>query len=135
MKSELAANLVAEAIAKARADFGRPICVAICDTYGFLVAFCKMDDAPVRSIQISQSKAYTSARMGLDTQAFREKLCQENFLASDFCDEKLTALPGGAVLKNGNGTIIGAAGISGLAADEDAVIAKVLAAKAASEAS
>jgi uncharacterized protein GlcG (DUF336 family) len=133
MKSELAANLVAEAIAKARADFGRPICVAICDVNGFLIAFSKMDDAPVRSIQISQSKAYTSARMQVDTDAFLERLQRESIPASYFCDDKLTALPGGCVLTNADGVIIGSAGISGLASHEDMAIARALASTAANK--
>jgi len=133
MKSELANRRVAEAVAKAQADFGRPICVAISDAYGFLTAFGRMDDAPVRSIQISQCKAYTAARMGVDTDAFLERLQRENIPASYFCDEKLTALPGGAVLKNASGVIIGAAGISGLAPHEDVAIARALAATSAKD--
>lgn len=126
MNAELAGSLVAAATAKARADYGRPVCVAICDRYGFLIAFAAMDDAPVRSIQLSQGKAYTSARMGVDTGAFLERLHRDKIPASYFCDDKLTGLPGGCVLKGVGGGVIGAVGISGLAPDEDVVIAKSL---------
>jgi uncharacterized protein GlcG (DUF336 family) len=126
----MAGNLVAAAIAKAKADYGRPICVAVCDRYGFLTAFVSMDDAPVRSIQLSQGKAYTSARMGVDTDAFLERLHVNNIPASYFCDDKLTGLPGGCVLKGAGG---GAVGISGLAPDEDVAIAKILVALASAE--
>ncbi|HEY5225967.1 MAG TPA: heme-binding protein [Methylovirgula sp.] len=130
MDAELARKLVAAAIAKAKADYGRPICVAVCDRYGFLSAFAAMDDAPVRSIQLSQGKAYTSARMGIDTDAFLERLHVNNIPASYFCDDKLTGLPGGCVIKGAGGGVIGAVGISGLAADEDVAIAKALVALA-----
>ena len=133
MNAELAGNLVAAAIAKAKADYGRPICVAVCDRYGFLTAFATMDDAPVRSIQLSQGKAYTSARMGVDTDAFLERLHANNIPASYFCDDKLTGLPGGCVLKGAGGAVIGAVGISGLAPDEDLAIAKKLVALASAE--
>jgi len=116
--------LVAAAIAKAKADYGRPICIAVCDRYGFLTAFATMDDAPVRSIQLSQGKAYTSARMGVDTDVLLERLHVDNIPASYFCDDKLTSLPGGCVLKNAGGGVIGAVGVSGLAPDEDVAIAK-----------
>jgi uncharacterized protein GlcG (DUF336 family) len=131
MNAELAGNLVAAAFAKAKVDYGRPICVAVCDRYGFLTAFASMDDAPVRSIQISQGKAYTSARLGVDTAAFLERLHVNTLQARDFCDDKLTGLPGGCVLKGAAGEVIGGVGISGLAPDEDMAVAKALAALAA----
>jgi uncharacterized protein GlcG (DUF336 family) len=130
MNAELAQNLVAAAIAKAKADYGRPICVAVCDRYGFLTAFTRMDDAPVRSIQISQGKAYTSARMFVDTEAFLQRLHTSNIPASYFCDDKLTGIPGGCVIKDAEGAVAGAVGISGLSPDEDVVIAKTLVALA-----
>jgi uncharacterized protein GlcG (DUF336 family) len=131
MNAELAGKLVAAAIAKASADFGRPMCVAVCDRFGFLIAFTSMDDAPVRSIQLSQGKAYSAARMGVDTDAFLERLHKNNIPASYFCDDKLTGLPGGCVIRNGAGVVTGAVGISGLAPEEDMAIAKALVALAA----
>jgi uncharacterized protein GlcG (DUF336 family) len=119
--------LVTKALEKAEADFRRPICVAICDTQGFLLAFGRADGAPVRSVQISQGKAYSAARMGVNTDAFLERLHRENIEASYFCDERLTALPGGAVLKTAEGQVLGGAGISGLTSAEDQTIANALA--------
>jgi len=131
VNTELAGNLVAAALAKAKADYGRPICVAVCDRFGFLIAFARTDDAPVRSIQLSQGKAYTSARMGVDTDAFLQRLQANNIPASYFCDDKLTGLPGGCVVKGAGGDVTGAVGISGLTPDEDVAIAKALVAIAA----
>lgn len=123
---QLAQTLVDKAVAKAAADFKRPICVAICDKYGFLLAFGRMDGAPVRSIALSQGKAYSAARMGVDTDAFLERLNRENIPASYFCDDKLTGLPGGVVLKDSKDDLIGGAGISGLKPEEDQAIATML---------
>jgi glc operon protein GlcG len=118
--------MVALAVEKASTTFGRPVCAAVCDQYGFALAFSRMDGAPVRSIQISQCKAYTAARMGVDTSAFAARLRKDNVPASSFCDDKLTDLPGGCVVKSGD-HVIGAVGISGLAPAEDQVIAEMLA--------
>jgi glc operon protein GlcG len=120
--------LVAKAFEKAAADYGKPISAAVCDEYGFLVAFGKMDDAPVRGIAISQGKAYTAARMQVNTDAFLQRLHRENIPAIAFCDEKLTGMAGGSVIKNAAGKIIGAAGVSGLKPEEDQVIANMMAA-------
>jgi glc operon protein GlcG len=120
--------LVEKAFAIAAAEYGKPISAAICDQYGFLVAFGKMDDAPVRGIAISQGKAYTAARMQVNTDAFLARLHRENIPAIAFCDDKLTGMAGGSVIKNAAGKIIGAAGVSGLKPEEDQIIANKLAA-------
>jgi uncharacterized protein GlcG (DUF336 family) len=122
-----AQDLVDKAIEIAREKYQKPICVAICDSYGLLLAFARMDGAPIRSIEISQRKAYTAARMCTNTNAFLERLYRENIPASFFCDDKLTGLPGGSILKKIDGSIVGAVGISGLSAAEDQEIADMLA--------
>ncbi len=118
---DLVQKLLQQAIDKAKTDFGRPICVTITDQAGEMLGFVKMDGAPLRSIRISQRKAYTAARMGVTTNTFMERLQRDKFLASDF-DPFFTALPGGTPLKNKEGGIVGAIGVSGLAAGEDQVI-------------
>jgi uncharacterized protein GlcG (DUF336 family) len=129
---ETAGRLVAKGLSTAAADYGRPICIAVVDGHGDLVAFGRQENAPVRSIAISQGKAYTAARMGVNTDAFLERLHREHVLAGDFCDPKFTSLPGGAVLKSDTGAVIGAVGISGLKVEEDQAIANMLASLAAS---
>ena len=124
--------LVTQALAQAAADFRRPVCVAVCDAQGFLLAFGRADAAPVRSIEISQGKAYSAARMGVTTEAFLERLQRERIEIGFFCDDRLTALPGGAVLKSAGGRILGGIGISGLTSAEDQVIANALTASVAS---
>lgn len=129
-----AQQLIGQALAIGREQFARPICVAICDAQGFLVAFARQSGAPLRSIAIAQGKAYTCARMGTDTDAFLARLRRDDIQPSYFCDDRLTALPGGAVLKNAQGEILGGIGISGLTSAEDQVIAHAVAAQAAAEA-
>ena len=124
---DIARQCLDHAMAKARQDFTRPICVSVCDAQGFLLAFARMEGAPVRSIQISQGKAYTSARMGVSTQAVLERLKTEGIEIAYFCDPLLTALPGGSVLKDSSGTMIGAVGVSGLTAAQDQMITDAVA--------
>lgn len=119
---DIAGQLLDRAMAKAKQEFARPICVAICDPQGFLVTFARMQGAPVRSIQISQGKAYSAARMGVSTQAILERLKREGIEIGYFCDPLLTALPGGSVLKDAAGTVIGAVGVSGLTSAEDQLV-------------
>lgn len=119
---EQAEELARQALGKARAEFGRPICVAVCDGNGELVCFSRMDGAPLRSIAIAQQKAYTAVRMGVPTEAFLARLQKDHIEIGYFCDGRFTALPGGHPLKNADGIAIGGIGVSGLAAAEDHVI-------------
>jgi uncharacterized protein GlcG (DUF336 family) len=120
---ELAQQLLGHCVAQAQERFGKPVCVAVCDAHGFLVAFCRADGTPVRSIALSQQKAHTCTRMGSTTAAFLERLRREDLALGYFCDPLLTALPGGALLDDGAGRAIGAVGISGLAPAEDQLLA------------
>jgi len=120
--------LVRQALDMGFERFARPICVSVCDAQGFLVAFARADGAPLRSIQIAHGKAYTCARMGTDTDAFLARLRRDDIQPSYFCDERLTALPGGAALKSEQGELMGGVGISGLTSAEDQIIAHALAA-------
>jgi glc operon protein GlcG len=129
---ETAQKIVAIAIDKANGDFKRPICVSVCDEQGFLLAFGRMNGAPVRSIHISQRKAYTAARMGVSTDAFLARIQKENIQASYF-GEDMVPLPGGNVLKDSSGRQLGAVGISGLALHEDQAVAEAVVALTASE--
>lgn len=116
---DVARRLMERAIGHARQAYGRPVCVAVCDPQGFLIAFSRAEGAPVRSIAISQGKAYSAARMGVNTDAFLARIQKENIGVGDFCDPQLTALPGGSVLKDGAATLVGAIGVSGLTSAED----------------
>ena len=119
---QTAVALAAQAAAVAMKVYKRPVCVAVCDALGFLSAFVRMDGSPVRSIDISQGKAYSAVRMGTSTQALLARIQREGIAIGYFCDPRLTALPGGSVLKNASGAVIGGIGVSGLTSAEDQVV-------------
>ncbi len=119
---EMANKCIDRAVAKAQAEFKRPICVSVCDANGFQIAFSRMGGAPIRSIQISQSKAYTATRMGIATDEFLARLRSDNVDIGYYCDPLMTALPGGNLLKDKKGTVVGAIGVSGLKPTEDQAV-------------
>ena len=120
--------LVRRALEMAMQEHGRPICAAVCDERGLLLAFARMDGAPARSVRISQGKAYSAARLGVTTQAMLERLHREQIEIGYFCDPELTALPGGSPLKDDGGRVLGAVGVSGLSSAQDQAITDGLAA-------
>lgn len=126
---ERAQSIVAQALARAGQEHaGRPICVAVCDERGLLLAFARMDGAPARSVRIAQGKAYSAARMGVTTQAVLERLHREKIEVGYFCDPEITALPGGSPLKSSEGRLLGSVGVSGLTSAEDQALTDAMAA-------
>lgn len=99
-----------------------PVSIAITDKEGFLLFFTRMDGAPLRSLKLAQCKAYTSSRMGTTTEAFLLRLNNEQLDIGFFCDQELTALPGGTPVIIDN-CIIGAIGISGRKPQDDQKLA------------
>src|SRR3546814_4812374 len=70
--------LLARGSEKVRLELNKTACISVCDRYGFLVGFVRMDGAPVRSIQLAQQKAYTCTRMGSTTDAFLARLRKDD---------------------------------------------------------
>src|ERR1700730_3785039 len=65
-------KMIEAVVAKAKA-IGVPQIVAILDESGLLKAFCRMDGAPLVSIEVAQNKAYT-ALMGVPSQEFFNRI-------------------------------------------------------------
>ena len=118
-----ATRVIDDAVAQAR-TLGRPVCIAVTDERGALLAFARMDGAPIRSVKLSEAKAYSAARLGVSTTAFHERLERDGMPASYFADPMLTGLPGGAVIRDETGATIGGVGISGFAPVEDQRLAE-----------
>src|SRR5882724_11875903 len=111
ISSELAQKMVAEAMVKAR-ELGVTENVAILDDGGNLKAFGRMDGAPILSIEIAQSKAYT-ALFGFPTHDFFNFIQGDpSLLAGIPTLARVAAWGGGFPIKVG-GEIVGAIGLSG----------------------
>jgi uncharacterized protein GlcG (DUF336 family) len=111
ISSELAQKMVDAAVAKAR-KLGVSENVAIVDDGGNLKAFCRMDGAPILSIEIAQNKAYT-ALFGVSTQELFDFIQGDpSLLAGMPTLGRLAAWGGGFPIKV-DGEIVGAIGLSG----------------------
>lgn len=78
LSQEDALILIAGAEAKSR-EIGVPMCIAVTDESGNLIAFSRMDGSKVLSIDLSQDKAFTSAISKRGTHEYNE-LCQPGSL-------------------------------------------------------
>jgi glc operon protein GlcG len=104
----------------------KAIVVAVADCRGELIAFARMDAAPVSSVVIAMNKAWTAARSGKPTQEIGEKVRhpEKGHDISYYGDPKFVGWGGGIpVLKNGE--VTGAVAVSGLSSKEDATLARL----------
>ena len=82
-----------------------------------------MDGAPLRSVRIAINKAYTAARVLATTQELAARLRQAGRDVQVYGDPAFTLFPGGAPVRSGAETVIGAVGISGRSAEDDQSLA------------
>jgi glc operon protein GlcG len=99
------------------------VVIAIVDTGGNLVALEKIDDTQVGSIDVAIGKAKTANNFKRPTKAF------EDAVAGGGVGLRVLAIPNVYPIEGGeliivNGKIIGAIGVSGMKATEDAEVAK-----------
>ncbi len=114
-----AKKMMAAAEAEARKN-NWTVCIAVVDEAGNLIAFQKIDETQVGSIDIAIGKARTAARMKRPTKALEDAIAggRTVMLAVD----GLTPLEGGVPVTV-DGKIIGAVGVSGVTSQQDAQVA------------
>lgn len=116
----------AVAAAKAKAiEINTLMNIAIVDSGTNLVAFGKMDGAWLGSIDVSQKKARTARYFNMNTGEIG-KLSQPggSLYNIEHSNNGLITFPGGIPIKNANGDIIGAIGVSGSSVENDHAVAQ-----------
>ena len=119
-----ARKIIAAAEKKAH-DIGQPMNVAVVDAGGNLLAFERMENAWLGSIDISIKKAWTSRAFDIATKDL-SKLSQsgdEFFGIHASNDGKVMIFAGGVPLKQ-NGQVVGGMGVSGGMGKQDQAVAE-----------
>ncbi len=101
---------------------GVPLTIAITDAGGNLLAFNRMDDAALYSIQIAMDKAFSAVFGKRSTQASEEDY-KSGRLVPLFYHERWITFQGGYPIIS-NGVIVGGIGVSG-GTVEDSYVARV----------
>ena len=105
---------------------GKKGVIAICDSHGDLIAFARMDGAPLSSITIAMNKAYSAARERKPTKEIGNaaRNPEKGFDIGYFGDPRFTGWGGGVPVWN-DGIVIGAIAVSGLPQAEDIELAEM----------
>ncbi len=115
-----ARRVLAAAEAEAMKE-GWPVAIAVVDPSGFLVAFVRLDNTQLGSVEVAIEKARTSALYRRTTKELEDRLLQGG------ANLKVLRLPG-LPIEGGSpiivdGKIVGAIGVSGVQSTQDAQVA------------
>ena len=122
LPTNLALTMLQASIAKAK-TMKLNVSITILDNAGNLKAFARMDGAPTGSIEISQLKASTSAKLPISSRQLAIKNAQNPNRSYNHFPFVMT-LAGGLPLKTRDGAHLGGIGVSGASADQDEAIAQ-----------
>jgi uncharacterized protein GlcG (DUF336 family) len=120
---QAAERIVAAAKAKA-SEINTKMDIAVVDAGGNLKAFVRMDGAWLGSIDIAQRKARTARWFDMDT-GIIGTLSQPGgpLYGIEHSNGGLITFPGGVPLKNAQGEVVGAIGVSGSTVENDHTVA------------
>jgi len=100
----------------------KPMAVAVLSASGSIKACEAQDGTSLLRPKIAHGKAYGALTMGVGSRVLFERAKQEPFFVQSvnaLCDGALVPVPGGVLIKNGSGEILGAVGVTGDISDND----------------
>lgn len=119
---EQARLIVASALAHGRAQDMQPLAVLVLDAGGHPTAFEREDGASNLRFQIADGKAYGALGLGIGSRAlFKRAQEQPSFIqaVNGAFGGRLIPVPGGVLIRDTEGEIVGAVGVSGDNSDND----------------
>ena len=118
-----AALIVDKALEHGRQRNMKPLTVAVLDAGGHLVAFKREDNSSILRPQIAEGKAWGALGMGFGGREFARRAAGGGglFLTALMAasNGRVVPAPGGVLIRGGDGTVIGAVGISGDVSEND----------------
>lgn len=114
--------LIDAALAEGRARGFQPLSVCVLDAGGHVQAFQRADGASMLRFEIAFGKAYGALAVGKGSRWLNAQAeSRPHFLEglSGVSGGRIVPVPGGVLVKDGEGTLLGAVGITGDTSDND----------------
>jgi len=117
-----ASIVVDKALEKGRELKLKPLTVSVLDAGGHLVAFKREDGSSLLRPEIAGGKAWGALGMGFGGREFARRAAQNPAFIqalSVASGGRIVPVPGGVLIRDGAGAVLGAVGISGDTSDND----------------
>lgn len=119
MKLEVAQSILAGVLAEAATLGLKPLSVVVLDARGALRALAAQDGTSVKRSEIAIGKANAAISMGLGTRDIAKRPPQFLAAVTHAVGGLFVPVPGGVLVKDAAGEILGAVGVSGDTSDND----------------
>jgi uncharacterized protein GlcG (DUF336 family) len=116
---EQAQKIIEIALAHGRQTDCQPLGIAVLDPGGHLVAFARENGTSFLRPQIAQAKAWGALGMGMGSRALVERPDRFILTLNAATDGKVLNAPGGVLIRNSAGDLLGAVGVTGDVSDKD----------------
>ena len=119
---DAAQTILSAALKAAREKDMKPLAVAVYDARGALRAFAAEDGTSLRRAEIAMSKAQGALAMGLGSRALYKRAADQPYFIAAVTHAvggRLIPVPGGVLIRDAAGALVGAIGISGDTSDND----------------
>ncbi len=117
-----ASTIVDTALNKGREMNLAPLTVAVLDAGGHMVAFKREDKSGILRYDIAYGKAWGALGMGFGSRELGDRAAKNPVffgVLATVSQGRLIPVPGGVLIKDDAGGVLGAVGISGDASDKD----------------
>jgi len=121
-----ARTMIRKAIQKGREMELKPLSVVVLDAGGHVKAFEREDGAAPGRFAIAQGKAYGAVMLGMAGTAQMERAEQQGYFmnaVNGVYGGQVVPVPGGVLVRDKRGGVIGAVGVTGDTSDNDAICA------------
>jgi len=126
LKLEAAQLILKTVLETARARGMKPLAVAVIDARGALIAYAAEDGSSLKRETIARGKADGAVALGVSSRQIAKMAADRpQFIAavSHAVGGSLIPGPGGVLIRDAHGTLLGAVGVSGDTSDNDEIAA------------
>ena len=122
----IAGKILDAALAKAVEKSLEPVVVAVLDARGCLKVSAAQDGVSLLRFEIAHGKAYGALAMGIGSRALFERAQEKSYFigaVNTLAQGRMVPVPGGVLIHDDDGVLLGAIGVSGDTSDNDEICA------------
>jgi uncharacterized protein GlcG (DUF336 family) len=123
---DVARKILDTALAKGVEKKLKPLVVAVLDARGCVKVSAAQDGTSLLRGEIAHGKAYGALAMGMGSRALFQRAQEQAYFidaVNTLAQGRMVPVPGGVLILDDNGTLLGAVGVSGDTSDNDEICA------------
>jgi uncharacterized protein GlcG (DUF336 family) len=123
---DVARKILDTALAKGVEKKLKPLVVAVLDARGCVKVLAAQDGTSLLRGEIAHGKAYGALALGMGSRALFQRAQEQAYFinaVNTLAQGRMVPVPGGVMILDDNGTLLGAVGVSGDTSDNDEICA------------